>query len=78
MKTRIFSLTTSFVLALSISTALATRTIHAQCGCVCMAVCNNICDYECFDCGLIEGANAARACCAQASGAMPTGACLGQ
>lgn len=67
MKNLILNLTTSFVLLFSIASALTAKPKPGDCGCVCMIICSNVCDYQCFDCGLIEGANAARICCTQAS-----------
>ena len=67
---------TSCVLALYLLGTFATRTTHAQCGCVCVILCNAYCDYECSGCGLIEGVEAARNCCEQAHSNTPSEPCF--
>lgn len=75
MKKLILNLMTSFVLLFSVSSALTAETTCEDCGCVCMIICGGVCDYECTDCELIEGANAARLCCSQAS-STPSEPCM--
>jgi hypothetical protein len=66
MKKRMLMPVISSLLALCISAVLTTTMGHAACGCTCMIVCNNICEYECTGCGLTEGAESAKLCCKQA------------
>lgn len=79
MKKRMLMPVLSSLLALCISAVLATTLGHAACGCTCMIVCDNVCEWECSGCGLTQGAEVASRCCQQAHAEIgDVGPCLAQ
>lgn len=51
------------ILTVALATIPTTRMTYAQCGCSCVILCNNKCEFQCTSCGLIEGAKASTRCC---------------
>lgn len=77
MRKRLLILTLAVGLSLTISVSLSTRVTYAlQCGCNCMMVCDNRCQFECWDCGLAEQVAKSQECCNGAHAATgDTGPC---
>lgn len=76
MRKRLSIIALAVGLSLTVSASLPTRVAYAVCGCNCMMVCDNRCQFECWECGLSEQIAKSQECCAgahQATG--DTGPC---